>query len=40
MNAEAARLGLDNTHFVNATGLSESAAVLDRGATSRSSPPR
>ena len=37
MNAEAARLGLANTHFVNATGLSQPAALLDRAPTSRSS---
>ncbi len=40
MNGEAARLGLANTHFVNATGLSQSAAVLDRRRPRRSSPPR
>ena len=31
MNAEAKRLGLPNTHFANATGLSRSAALLDGG---------
>ena len=30
MNREAARLGMKNTHFVNATGLSVAAARLDR----------
>ena len=38
MNAEAARLGMTNTRFTNATGLVRPAALLDRRATSRSSP--
>ena len=40
MNAEAARLGLKDTHFANATGLVRPAALLDAPPTSRRSPRR